>query len=324
MVPSRLCGDLQFYSELYGNVTGVGELYLYSKDGNPGERFSSIEIGERKDIVTGSANNVVIDNLSFKFTGAHGMGGAGGCKNRIVTNCIYSWLGGSILSLDFHGGGSPVFYGNAVEIYGACDGYYVENNWMYQIYDTAVTHQRSSSLGDCIQENIHYAKNLMEYVFWGIEFYNSPPSSAQLNGAEDTYTRITRNVTSEYNVLRLGGYGWGSIVRHRGSLLYCGSTLSENYDCYTRYNIFDRAYGNLLNLPTNSNEEIDKNIYIQHVGQRLGNLKTTRAIMCDYSAKDNISELFGDKNAVVIVIDTALEPIVRNIPEGFIAPDALY
>ncbi len=321
--PSQLCGDLQFYSELYGNVDGEGELYLYSKDGNPSERFKSIEIGEKYNIINGSANNVVIDNISFKFVGGHGMGGAGGCKNRTVTNCVWSWIGGSVLSLDFHGSGRVINYGNAVEIYGGCDGYYVENNWMYQIYDTAVTHQRSSATGNCIQTNIRYAENLMEYVYWGIEFYNSPPSDAQLGGAEDTYTRITSNVASEYNHLRLGGYGWGSIVRHRGCALYCGSTLSENYDCYAKYNIFDRAYGDMLTLPANSNEVEDCNIYIQHIGQPLGKLKETGRTLCGYSAVEDISEKWGDENAVIVIIDPTLEPIVRHFPEGWIPSDAL-
>ena len=321
--PHELCGDLQFYSELNGSTSALGKLYVYSKDGNPGERFDSIEIGENVAIVTGAADDVVIDNLSFKFTGGHGMGGAGGCKNRTVTNCIYSWLGGSVLSLNFHGNGSPVNYGNAVEIYGACSGYYVKNNWMYQIYDTAVTHQRSSSLGDCIQEDVLYSENLMEYVYWGIEFYNSPPTADQLNGAEDTYTRITRNVVSEYNLLRLGGYGWGSIVRYRGCALYCGSALSENYDCYSRYNIFDRAYGKLLNLPKNSNENTNYNIYIQHIGQTLGNLKGTTTI-CDMNALEHLANRWGDENAVVVVIDPNLDPIVRNIPEGLAESGALY
>ena len=321
--PSQLCGDLQFYSELYGGTSNSGELYVYSKDGNPGSRFKSIEIGERFDIITGSAANVVIDNLSVKFTGAHGMGGAGGARNRTVTNCVWSWLGGSVLSLSFGSSGDPVNYGNAVEIYGGCNGYFVENNWMYQIYDTAVTHQRNTSTGDCIQENIRYADNLMEYVFWGIEFYNLPPTSSQLGGKEDTYTRITRNVTSEYNLLRLGGYGWGSITRHRGSQLYWSHGVSDTESCIARYNIFDRAYGNLLGIPENSTETEDRNIYIQHIGQLLGNLKKSSGVICDYDAARRIAEDFGDKNAVVVLIDPAVEPIVRNIPEGLIAPDAL-
>ena len=325
---SQLCGDLQFYSELNGGLTSKGELYVYSRYGNPGERFDSIEIGEKIDIIdSGSSapNGTTFDNLSLKFTGGHGIG-FGTTSDVTVTNCVFSWLGGSVLSHDFHGTGRVVNYGNAVEIYGGCNGYTVENNWMYQIYDTAVTHQRSSSTGDCIQTNVRYAENLMEYVYWGIEFYNSPPSASQLEEAgktEDTYTRYTSNVASEYNLLRLGGYGWGSIVRHRGSSLYCGSTLSENYDCYAKYNIFDRAYGDLLTLPANSNEVDDCNIYIQHIGQPLGKLKETARTMCDYHSVESISEKWGDKNAVIVIIDPSLDPIVRNFPEGWIEADAL-
>ncbi len=319
--PSQLCGDLQFYSELYGNVNGAGELYLYSKNGNPGERFESIEIGEKYNIVSGAADDVIIDNLSFKFVGGHGIG-FGTTSNVTVTNCVFSWLGGSVLSLDFHGNGNPVNYGNAVEIYGGCNGYYVYNNWMYQIYDTAVTHQRSSSTGDCIQENIHYSKNLMEYVFWAIESYNAPPGADDLApGQKDIWTRITRNYLADYNLMRLGGYGWGSIVRHRTCQLYWCNVISENYDCYSNYNILDRAYGYLVGYPANHNEVPDKNIYINHVGQPL-RLKGA-SVAYGYDTAANISEAWGDKNAVVVVIDPEKDPIVRNFPEGWIEPNAL-
>ncbi|MBR5527963.1 MAG: S-layer homology domain-containing protein [Clostridia bacterium] len=313
--PESLNADLQFYSELNGNVNGSGELYLYYKGGNPGEKFKSIEIGEKYNIVNGDSDDVIIDNISFKFVGGHGMGGAGECKNRTVTNCVFSWIGGSVLSLDFHGTGRVINYGNAVEVYGGVNGYNVENNWMYQIYDTAVTHQRSTSTGDCIQENINYKSNLMEYVYWAVEFYNKPPTAEQLAGKKDNYKRITRNVYIAYNVMRKGGYGWGSIVRNRGCELYSGAQVSETANCLTEYNIIDRAYGQLLVLDSKSKEVDDKNIYIQHIGQPIGQLRGA-SIKCDYSMAYNIANHWEDKNAVVVVIDPEKEPIVRNIPEG--------
>ena len=311
--PESLNGDLQFLSLLpNGDTTTAAELYLYCEGGNPGKRFKSIEIGERINIFGGSPNGFTLDNISMKFGGGHGIG-FGTCRDVRVTNCIFSWIGGSVLSSNNNSWVTN--YGNAVEIYGGCSGYHVENNWMYQIYDTGVTHQRSSSTGDCIQENVNYLSNLIEYVFWGIEFYNAPPTAAQLNGQKDTYTRITRNVTSAYNLLRFGGYGWGSIVRYRSSQLYCGSTLSTNENCKSEYNIFDRATGYLLNLPSNSNEVCDKNIYIQTVGYPLGNLKGVTAT-AGYESLKSINTRWGDKNAVVIVIDPAIEPVVLNKPEG--------
>ena len=311
--PESLNGDLQFFSALPGgSTTTAAELYLYSKDGNPGKRFKSIEIGERINVFSGSPAGFTLDNISMKFGGGHGVG-FGTCREVRVTNCIFSWIGGSVLS--YNDGGFVTNYGNAIEIYGGCSGYDVKNNWIYQIYDTGVTHQRSSSTGDCIQENVNYIGNLIEYVFWGIEFYNAPPSAAQLNGAKDTYTRITRNVTSAYNVLRYGGYGWGSIVRYRSCQLYCGSTLSENENCKAEYNIFDRATGYLLNLPSNSNEVEDKNIYIQTIGAPLGNLKGVTA-SCGYDSLTTLKNRWGDKNAVLVLIDPNIEPIVLDKPEG--------
>ncbi len=311
--PESLCGDLQFFSDLPGgNLSTKADFFVYSTDGNPGSRFKSIEIGERVNIFGGSPKGFTLDNISMKFGGGHGIG-FGTCSDVTVTNCIFSWIGGSVLN--YNDGKSVTNYGNAVEIYGGCSGYHVENNWMYQIYDTGVTHQRSSSTGDCIQENVEYLSNLIEYVFWGIEFYNAPPSADQLNGSKDMWTRITRNVNSSFNVLRKGGYGWGSIVRYRTCQLYCGSTLSENENCKSEYNIIDRGTGYILNLPSNSNEKPDKNIYIQTAGYPIGNLKGT-SVTCGYDSLKSIKNRWGDENAVVVVIDPTIEPVVLNKPAG--------
>ncbi len=198
---SDLDTDLQFYSDRKDN-----KLYIYSDKGNPGKRFSSIEIGEKYNIVNGLPENVRIDNLAFKFTGAHAIGSSS-TRNLTVTNCVFSWLGGSVLSENFNGGG-PINYGNAVEIYGSCNGYFVENNWMYQIYDTAVTHQMNST-ANCTQENVRYYGNLMEYNHWGVEFYNLRGANYDKNSA----VKYTRDVHIAYNIMRMGGFGWGKIGR---------------------------------------------------------------------------------------------------------------
>ena len=283
-----LKNDLEFYNDLNSKT-----LYLYSSEGNPAERFSSIEIGEKVNIISGSANDVHIDNLCVMFTGAHGMG-SGTTKNRRVTNCIFSWLGGSVHSTN-EWSGAAINYGNAVEIYGGCDGYYVENNWMYQIYDTGITHQYGGgSEGDNFQENIEYYGNLIEHVFWGIEVYNSPVSGTE---------RKTSGVHISHNVLRSGGDSWGSYVRFRekSAPLYSVTSLSENSDELTEYNIFDRCEGYLINVDKSSKETDDKNIYIQTIGNSLGNLKGIYRD-CGYDAAANIEEFFGDKNAVVVAV----------------------
>ena len=296
---SVLSGDVELYNSFNPDATAkiaANELYVYSTEGNPGKRFSSIEIGEKTDIFDGTPKNVIIDNLAMKFTGAHAVG-FGNSENITVTNCVFSWLGGSVLTAPT-ATSSAVNYGNAVEIYGSCDGYYVENNWTYQIYDTGVTHQYSSGSVNIIQQNVYYTGNLIEYVHWGIEFYNAP------GDANDPTKDYTRDVYDRYNVCRMGGYGWGSLTRFRtkSARLYCGASLSENYDQFTEYNIFDRCAGYLINLPANSTEVDDKNIYIQTIGCTLGFLKGT-TVACSTDAYKNIAKYLGDQNAVVVVID---------------------
>ncbi len=294
--------DLQFYSEFVNNDINIAcNLYVYSTEGNPGKRFSSIEIGEKFDIIDGTPTNVTVDNLSFKFTGAHAIG-VGNATRFKVENCVFSWLGGSVLSLNFGTSNKPVNYGNAVET-GICNGYYVENNWMYQIYDTGPTHQVSAGEGRYTQRDVRYIGNLIEYVHWGIEFYNNASKN------KDISERYTDGVYTAYNICRYGGYGWGSIVRNRqtGAQLYCGASLGVNKNQLTEYNIFDRCAGQLINLCAESTEVDDKNIYIQTIGKQLGNLKNEMFVKCDYDSARNIKKYFGDENAVVIVIDPEKE-----------------
>ena len=53
----------------------------------------------------------------------------------------------------------------------------------------------------------------------------------------------------------------------------------------------------------------------------LGRLKGHDAV-CDYDAASEVQNSMGDSNAVVIIIDPALEPIVINKPAG-LAPSKL-
>ena len=283
--------DLQFYSDRDDR-----KLYIYSAKGNPGERFSSIEIGEKHNIISGLETNVTIDNLAFKFTGAHAIGFSS-TSDLTVTNCVFSWLGGSVLSDSFNGGG-PINYGNAVEIYGSCSGYRVENCWMYQIYDTAITHQLNST-GNAVQENIRYYGNLMEYNHWGIEYYN-------LRG--DTYdkaseVKVTRDVHIAYNIMRMGGFGWGTKERYRSTAarLYSGTSIAANYNELTEHNVFDRCTGYLYDVDSTSEEVLDSNIYVQYEDMIFGCL-FGRYQKNYFDEANMIRYYLGDENAVLLFI----------------------
>ncbi len=258
--------DLEFYHDSTDR-----SLYLYSTKGNPGERFSKIEIATHGNLVDVRVKNVTVDNLHIRYGGSHGVGagssrasydangnylGMTGCANLKVTNCVFAWIGGSILS-------EKTRYGNAVEIFGSVDGYIVENNWIYQIYDTGITHQLSSSnCADSMMQDIEYRNNLVEYCHWSIEFYNQPCC--------DTHRRVVRNVLAEENILRMGGHGWGSRIRKTGATLYNSFGLSkkveETENFHAKNNIFFRSTGPIYRLNANASERnltFEGNIYVQ-------------------------------------------------------------
>jgi len=224
---------------------------------------------------------VTVDNLDFRYGGSHGVGGSGGlanydsygnltsiggCANLTVTNCLFSWIGGSILS-------GTTRFGNAVEIFGSVDGYLVQNNWIYQIYDTGVTHQISgSSVGNTHMRDILYKDNLIEYCHWSIEFYNQ---NCECCNSRETpiHVRIVEDVLSEGNIVRMGGYGWGSRIRKDGATLYNSFGLSrvasETRNFHAKDNIFFRCTGGMYRIYANASEDnltFESNLWVQDFG----------------------------------------------------------
>ena len=125
-----------------------GELYLHCDAGNPGEVFSSIEaLARRHMFFVGTNHDVTIENLCIKFVGTHAIS-AGTTRSLHVSGCEIGWVGGAIQNYfgtdpNYPEGrrGSVTRYGNGVEIYGGCDGYIVEDCYIYQVYDAGITHQ---------------------------------------------------------------------------------------------------------------------------------------------------------------------------------------
>lgn len=232
--PYHLKNDLEFWCDLEKCV-----LHMKSAE-NPGKRFRRIEIGEHEDIFClRFTDDVTADNLRFTVVGGRGIS-ASTTKNLVVTNCIFDYIGGSIL---WTTGGSTITskknvrFGNAVEIFGGCRGYHVRNNWIYQIYDTGITHQyhRAKEVEN-YQEDVEYHDNLIEYCFWSIEYYNF----------NCKYT-VTRNVYVHDNFCRFGGEGWGCPGREKITPMYsfmgCAD-VTENYR--TENNIFQFSKGFIL------------------------------------------------------------------------------
>ncbi len=288
--PSQLKKNMQYWSNI-----NEKELFLCCHYGNPGDVFDSIEIGERMNVFR-SANHIKVDNFCIKFTGSHGVG-IGGMTDYTVQNCIFAYLGGSILI--GHAGANLSGYGNAVQVYGECDGYYVNGNWIYQIYDTAITHQFSGSISDKPNHmsNVEYIGNLCEYCHWSIEYYN--PASVT---APDT-PRSVKNVNVSHNVLRYGCYGWGSKGRRDNGALFNSFGMTPNTENFEAHsNILDRCWGSLVRLSGEGDKKLfgSDNTFIQKHGRAFGYCHTRMYAFTHEDAEKWVREQFHDSNPRII------------------------
>ncbi len=291
--PAQLNGDLQFWSDLEKKI-----LYLRSDSGNPGGRFRHIEIGEGgHGITVRGEKDVTVDNLHLTLFGCHGVS-SGTVSNLEVRNCVFDWIGGSLLIPEGKKGG-PCRFGNAVEVYGGCDGYRVHDCWMYQIYDTGITHQCHHANGQRIfQKNVEYARNLIEYCFWSIEYYNA------FNGYGET-----RNVYVHHNFCRLGGEGWGCPGRAGGTPMF---SIDDRPDVTSNYvneaNILQHSRGILVNNFGRHAPEMRfrGNIYAQPRGWNFANIgdlnRDGKCFRFDESAPEVMKEAFGETDGTYVFI----------------------
>ena len=188
-----LKNDLDFYHDKdFGDGDGssgaTGYLYMYSTS-NPALRFNSIEFATKLELVkVHSTDNVTIDNLCFKYTGAHAILADGQPKETLwsstdlndftVQNCEFYWIGGSIQdrikqsTLGTNNVIGDVRYGNAIEVYGQVDGFIARNNYIYQVFDAGITVQKTvSGSDDWSQKNVQFTGNVIENCNYSIEYF---------------------------------------------------------------------------------------------------------------------------------------------------------
>lgn len=299
--------DLAFFSCL-GNdtprwtpdtVNAAGRFYLRCDKGNPGEVFDSIEILTRGANIGVRGDNVTIDNLCILHCGCHGIG-TGSRAGLTVRNCELGWIGGCI---QFYFGpkseryGTVVRFGNSIEIYGGCDDYVCDHNYIYQAYDAGATHQLSAGgEQDCKQKNVKYTRNLFEYCVYSIEYFLGRPDSTNA-------LRFQQNILIKDNIMRYGGFGFGIQRPDKGCVALLKSwdhhnPLDENF--VIEGNVFDRSRYMLIHCAATKKEwipEFNKNIYVQYLGEQtssLGQIGTVPTTRTDYT--ENIRELMDESS----------------------------
>ncbi len=204
-----LDSDLEFYQlgHAYSGMDTGGTLYVYSKE-NPKERFDRIEFSIASHGINVWGNtNLVVDNLTIKYAGVHGIG-AGTLANLKVTNCELGYIGGCTQS---YKDGLPIRFGNAIEIYGSVtdtnnykvdEGFIVRNNYIYQVYDAGVTFQITTENESKI-ENAIFDNNVIEYCNYNVEYWNECTSQ----NSETQQNTYINNYEITNNIMRYSGYG---------------------------------------------------------------------------------------------------------------------
>lgn len=218
--PEVLSHDLE-YVHNYEDET----LYLYSLHGNPGERFSSIELSTHGNAVN-AKSGVTLDNLCLRFTGSHGIG-AGTCENLTVRNCEVGFIGGS---LQHYPESKNTRYGNAIEIYGGCEHYRVYNNYVYECFDCGPTVQWQGGLS----EGRSILENDIEIYGNAIEKCNSPLevwcTTAQCDRSRFA---VLSNIRLYDNLCRKSGYGIIGGYNHQKTdynMFYGGGQTNAVYE----------------------------------------------------------------------------------------------
>ena len=263
--------DLDMWHEL-----SDGTIYLCSLSGNPAKRFKSIEILANGHIVSIPWAGACVDNLCLKYSGSHGVGASTKVIPLLkVTNCEIGWIGGSI-QFDNPAPKSPgkfsrpTRYGNGVEIWGGCKQYIVDHNWIYQVYDAAITHQYSTKSQDINMDNIEYTNNLVENCVYGIEYFYSIKD-------EFLETCAMHNVLFKGNIIRTSGtYSWGYQRHNRESpaaIKTWPGSANKAVNFRIENNIIDRGNPRLMDVYAKQEEWMpvfSGNIYIQQQGVSFG------------------------------------------------------
>ena len=278
----------------------VGPLYLRCDNGNPGKVFTSIEFNTRGSNI-GAKNNVTVDNLCIMYTGVHGIS-SGTVKNLTVTNCEIGWIGGSIQGYTANGNTkrTATRLGNGVEVYGGCDGYTIDNCYVYQCYDAGVTHQYSDlSKGNCSMLDVTYSNNVITECVYSIEYFLG-------SDTEGVYERYGDNILFENNLMRRAGYGFGSFRPDGHNQRHVRSSSRDNP--FTNYrminNVFDRSVQDLIYANTPYKEctpVMSGNVYIQGVGNELYHIGTMTAKTDLNSVKKIKNDLGDDTGAMYYV-----------------------
>lgn len=256
-VTKGLHRDLTFFSEASSglpakgaimlwensNPGNWGPLYLRYDAGNPGEKFTSIELASvgytgsnSSNAIVRLADNSVIDNLRIVYGGNSGVGGA--VKNALVQNCEIAWVGGGVLTYNDNylfspQDGSVNVAGDGITVGGI--GNTIQNNYVHDVFMDGITIEDSSmkTISDFTVKDNLFEKN---HVGIQMVYYNGDPNAAI----------FYHNVNILNNFVVSSGYGWSTEQKNMrrdaggqfATSLGFGDFANPNDGIYINNNVF--------------------------------------------------------------------------------------
>ena len=208
-----------------------GKRVFVRSEGNPAERFGSVELALTEHIIVETdCHDVTYENLMLRYTGAHGWCG-GNTSNITIRCCEAHVIGGGLQLWKRLPSGIcyPVRYGNAVEFWGHAVGNLVERNRFSEVYDAAVTSQTNGEPRP--ERDIVWRDNVIWNAEFSFEFWNQDPRS------------WTGNILFEHNTCVDAGGCWSHAQRpdKRGTHLMFYPTRGAVTNFVVRNNIFCRT-----------------------------------------------------------------------------------
>ncbi|MBP3529993.1 MAG: right-handed parallel beta-helix repeat-containing protein [Thermoguttaceae bacterium] len=222
-------------------------LYVLS-DENPGVAFEGIEAPLRTNTCVCNANDVVIENIAFSHTAAHGIS-LNGAKRCVVRNCDFDWIGGGDLYRE-GGAGRRTRFGNGVEFWESSEDCVVEFCQFSRIYDVAVTTQGPEKT---VSRNLTIRDNTMFDCEQAFEIWFSHPET------------VVDNLIFERNLCVDMGNCWGHAQRPnpRATPLLGYGLDAKKVDVIIRKNVFCGTVQHFVWFYHNriGEHRIDDNVY---------------------------------------------------------------
>ncbi len=299
-----LSDDLQMYHDYE-----TGKVYLCSTKGNPGDRFTSIEmIGGAVGMII-STDNVTVDGICFKYC-FFGISASdrynkaattGALEGLTVKNCEFSWIGGNI---NFSNSHNELRYGNGLEVWGGAINFNATNNYFYQNYDAGLTFQwadKDATVEDkpYPAENIYFNDNVFDNCNYSIEYW--------LTVSE----KLITNFQIKNNLCWYSGIGLCSQRKDGNRSAHIQSSDHANHtavgEIVIENNLFALGKDQLCYVVDDDGigAIFNNNVYAQYSGKRVGSHKNYYdQLIMDKNVKENLPIIYGDNNAKIITVVT--------------------